>query len=79
MAHTGATISRSEQYRPWVISVGLTGHRPLPVYPDQRTSSDRAGWSGWCPLHLFGHLVGDGKEGWWDRQAQCFGSLEVYV
>jgi hypothetical protein len=27
-----------------VLAVG----RPLPVYPDQRTSSDRSSWSGWC-------------------------------
>jgi hypothetical protein len=26
----------------------LTGYQPLPVYPDQRTSSDRPGWSGSC-------------------------------
>ena len=24
------------------------GPGPLPVYPDQRTSSDRPGMSGWC-------------------------------
>jgi hypothetical protein len=23
---------------------------PLPVYPEERTSSDRLGMSGWCPV-----------------------------
>jgi hypothetical protein len=32
----------------WVNRVTLTVGRPLPVYPDQRTSSDRPGVSGWC-------------------------------
>jgi hypothetical protein len=31
-----------------VIRVVLTVGQPLPVYPDQRTSSDRRGWSGSC-------------------------------
>ena len=32
----------------WVNRVTLVVGRPLPVYPDQRTSSDRPGMSGWC-------------------------------
>jgi hypothetical protein len=32
----------------WVKRVTLTVGRPLPIYPDQRTSSDRPGMSGWC-------------------------------
>ena len=28
--------------------VGLTAHGRLPLYPDQRTPSDRPGWSGSC-------------------------------
>jgi hypothetical protein len=32
----------------WVNRVVLTASQPLPVYPDQRTSSDRPGMSGWC-------------------------------
>jgi hypothetical protein len=32
----------------WVNRVTLTVGRPLPVYLDQRTSSDRPGMSGWC-------------------------------
>jgi hypothetical protein len=28
--------------------VGLTLCEPLPIYLEQRTSSDRPGWSGWC-------------------------------
>ena len=31
----------------WVKSVVLSLCQPLPVYPHQRTSSDRCGWSGW--------------------------------
>jgi hypothetical protein len=34
--------------RQWVNRVTLTVGRPLPVHPDQRTSSDRPGMSGWC-------------------------------
>src|SRR6266478_3912891 len=30
--------------------VVLTVVRPLPVYPDERTSSDRPGMSGWCQI-----------------------------
>jgi hypothetical protein len=26
--------------------------QPLPVYPDQRTSSDRPSWSGWCQKRM---------------------------
>jgi hypothetical protein len=32
----------------WVNRVTLVVGRPLPVYPDQRTSSDHPGMSGWC-------------------------------
>jgi len=32
----------------WVNRVALTVDWPFPVYPDQRTSSDRPGISGWC-------------------------------
>src|SRR5882724_6348770 len=32
----------------WVKSVVLTLGLSLPVYPDQRTSLDRTGWSGTC-------------------------------
>ena len=32
----------------WVNRVTLAVGRPLPVYPDERTSSDRPGMSGWC-------------------------------
>jgi hypothetical protein len=31
-----------------VISVVLTAGQLFPVYPDERTSSDRPGMSGWC-------------------------------
>jgi hypothetical protein len=33
--------------RLWVKSAVLSLCQPLPVYPHQRTSSDRCGWSGW--------------------------------
>jgi hypothetical protein len=32
----------------WVIRVTLTVGRPLPLYLDERTSSDGPGMSGWC-------------------------------
>jgi hypothetical protein len=32
----------------WVNRITLTVGRPLPIYADQRTSSDRPGMSGWC-------------------------------
>jgi hypothetical protein len=32
----------------WVKRVGLTVGQPLRADPDQRTSSDRPGMSGWC-------------------------------
>src|ERR1700704_1214262 len=32
----------------WVIRVGLTLYPPLPVSPEQRTSTERSGWSGSC-------------------------------
>jgi hypothetical protein len=31
-----------------IIRVDLTIDQPLPIYPDQRTSSDRPDWSGSC-------------------------------
>src|ERR1700676_4358461 len=37
----------------WVKSAGLTLCRSLPVYPDQRTSSDRPGWSVSCQKQKF--------------------------
>jgi hypothetical protein len=37
----------------WVNRVTLTAGRPLPVYPDQRTSSDRPSMSGWCQQRKF--------------------------
>jgi hypothetical protein len=46
---------------------GLTLCRPLPVYPDQRTSSGRPGWSGSCHIrtlapqqdtHSADHFIG---------------------
>jgi hypothetical protein len=49
------------------IRVDLTVGRPFPVYPDERTSSDRPGMSGWCHFRThalqqtaasFNHLVG---------------------
>jgi hypothetical protein len=35
-------------YRLRVDRVNLIVRRSLPVYPKQRTSPDRLGWSGWC-------------------------------
>ena len=37
----------------------LTQSQPLPVYPDQRTSSDRHGWSGSCPTTRLMHRSND--------------------
>jgi hypothetical protein len=31
---------------------------PLPVYPEQRTSSDRPGWSGWVPRAVINDFPG---------------------
>jgi hypothetical protein len=36
----------TEKIPQWVIHVILTVVQPLQVYPDQRISSDRPGWSG---------------------------------
>jgi hypothetical protein len=33
-----------------VKSAGLTLCQPLPVYPEERTSTDRHDWSGSCPI-----------------------------
>src|ERR1700738_2700963 len=37
----------------WVKSYVLTLGLPLPLYPDQRTSSDRFGWSGSCQQRTY--------------------------
>jgi hypothetical protein len=46
----------------WVISAGMTVGPPLPVYPDEWTSSERPGRSGSCQQRksadLFDHFVG---------------------
>jgi hypothetical protein len=44
--------------------VNLIVRRSLPVYPKQRTSPDRLGWSGWCQQRksrLFDHFVANGR------------------
>src|SRR5450755_1528124 len=60
--------------------------QPLPVYPDQRTSSDRPGMSGWCheethapqqTITLFYHLVGAGEHDRRHIEAERLGGLEV--
>jgi hypothetical protein len=43
--------------RLWVKSAVLTTGRRLPVYPDQRTSSDRPGWSGGASNELAAFVV----------------------
>jgi len=48
----------SADIRPlWVISAVLTVRRPLPVYPDKRTSSDRSSWSGSCQMRRRSHSI----------------------
>jgi hypothetical protein len=46
--------------------VGLTINPALPVYPDQRTSSDPTAWSGLCHKAtlacLFDHIVRAGEQ-----------------
>jgi hypothetical protein len=44
---SGAVAPSEWRCRIWVKSVVLSLCQPLPVYPHQRTSSDRCGWSGW--------------------------------
>jgi hypothetical protein len=41
-------VFSASQWPLWVIRVVLTLCQPLPVIPEQRTSPDRFGWSGWC-------------------------------
>jgi hypothetical protein len=47
-----ATRAAARPYREdsplWVNRVVLIMRQPLPVFPDQRTSSDRLGWSVSC-------------------------------
>jgi hypothetical protein len=64
----------------------LTLNRPLPVYADERTSSDRPGWSGSCQeethapqqtASLFDHLVGELLQMERHVEAERLGRLEV--
>jgi hypothetical protein len=41
-------VGRRSFHTAWVIRVILTARRSLPVYPSERTSSDRSGMSVWC-------------------------------
>jgi hypothetical protein len=63
-----------------------TAGQPLPVYPDNRTSSGHAGMSGLCHeethapqqrAELFDHLVGASEERLRHREAQRFCSLQI--
>jgi hypothetical protein len=62
MVHNRPQILIQAQFPRWVKSVVLTVCQPLPVYPDQRTSTDLPGWSGSCQeetlARLFDQLVG---------------------
>src|SRR5580700_6414884 len=69
-----------------VKSYVLTLGPPLPLYPDQRTSSYRSCWSGSCQQEthapqqfnsLFNHLVGPGEQVRWDSQIHRAGGLQV--
>src|ERR1700730_4375711 len=48
IASRGSRRNLGGQSPLWVKSAVLGVARSLPVYPDQRTSSDRSGWSGSC-------------------------------
>jgi|SRR5664279_4476408 hypothetical protein len=70
----------------WANLNRLTAGRTLPVYPEQRTSSDRPGWSGSCQeethapqqiAFLFDHLIGTGEQRRWHREAERLRSLEI--
>src|SRR5258708_7243750 len=70
----------------WVKSAGLTPRRPLPVYPNQRTLSDRPSWSVWCQertMHggknasLLDHLIGGRQQCRRHGEAKRFRRLEV--
>jgi hypothetical protein len=61
----GHDPDRSARCRRWVIRAVLTQCHPFPIYPDQRTSSDRPGMSQTCQFRtnalqgqLFDHLIG---------------------
>jgi hypothetical protein len=49
--HMGHRISDQRPLR--AVRVVPIAGRPLPVYTDQRTSSDRPGMSGWCQKRSF--------------------------
>src|SRR5207244_1653128 len=54
--------------------------QPLPVYPEQRTSSDRPGWSVSCHQRtslLFDHLVGARQQRGWNGDAERLRGLQV--
>jgi hypothetical protein len=79
-------LSRTAGRRLWVIRVGLPLCLPLPVCPDERTSTDRPAWSVSCheETHapqqigsLFDHVVGAGEQHRWYFEAKRFGSLEI--
>jgi hypothetical protein len=46
----------------WVKNAVLTVILPLPVYPEQRKSSDRRSWSGWCHEETSDELVGAAEQ-----------------
>jgi hypothetical protein len=56
-----------------VIRVVLTTCRPLPVYPDQRTSTDRSGWSGSCQFRT--RAAGEALESGMGYRPPLLGSL----
>src|SRR5882757_6313336 len=69
----------------WVNRVGLATGQPLPVYPEQRTSSRRPTWSVSCHYRtlaqptafLFDHLVDAGEQRRRHAKAERLCSLEV--
>jgi hypothetical protein len=72
-AHTSPAFSVS------VTSAVLPVGRPLPVYPQLRTSTDRPSWSGSCQQEkstlLFDHFVGACEHGLRNRKAERLGGF----
>jgi hypothetical protein len=64
-----------------VIRVVLTVNQPLPVYPDEGTSSEPVGMFQTCQtrksLFSFYHLVGAGEQQRWNGQAKRFARFQV--